>query len=197
VPVVRCIPVWGDGDVHGAGVLVAGPAADAGAADDGGVVAEGFQRADLQAHAADFGMALFEPDVGVAHRLAVAGGVLFLPLPDELLGGGELPADLGQVAAVGREMVAAVTGVSLVAGPDRRQQAVPVRQDAVGAAVELDQVEHVAAVHAGLAAVPADLDHGEELALGGRWPGSRHTAWSFPVTDGRDNAGRRGSGRRR
>ena len=151
----------------GPAVLVAGPAADAGAADDGGVVAEGFQCGDLQAHAADFGVALLEPDVGVAHRLAVAGGVLVLAVPDELLGGGELPADLGEVAAVGREMIAAVAGVALVTGPDRGQQAVPVGQDAVGAAVELEQVEHVAAVHAGLAAVPADLDHGEELALGG------------------------------
>jgi hypothetical protein len=34
--------------------------------------------------------------------------VLFLPLPDELLGGCELPADLGEMAAVGREMVASV-----------------------------------------------------------------------------------------
>jgi hypothetical protein len=38
--------------------------------------------------------------------------VLFLPLPDELLGGCELPADLGEMAAVGREMVASVAGFS-------------------------------------------------------------------------------------
>ena len=42
-------------------------------------------------------------------------------LLDELLGGGELAADLGQVALVGGEVVAAVAGVALVAGPDRRQ----------------------------------------------------------------------------
>ncbi len=92
-------------------------------------------------------------------------------LPDELLGGGELAADLGKVAAVGGEVVAAVAGVALVAGPDRGQQAVAVGQDPVGAAVELEQVEHVAAVHAGLAAVPADLDHGQELAFGGAGQG--------------------------
>ena len=38
--------------------------------------------------------------------------MLFLPLPDELLGRGELAADLGQVAAVSREMVTSVTGFS-------------------------------------------------------------------------------------
>ena len=92
--------------------------------------------------------------------------MLFLPVPDELLGCGELAADLGQVAAVGREVIAAVAGVALVAGPDRGQQAVPVGQHPVGAAVELEQVEHVAAVHAGCPAVTADFYHGQELAFG-------------------------------
>ena len=114
------------------------------------LVGLGFQRGDLQAHAADLGEALFQPDVAVAHRLAVAGQVLGLAVLDQLLGLGELAADLGQVGAVGGEVVAAVAGVALVAGPDRGQQAVPVGQHPVGAPVELQQVEHVAAVHAEL-----------------------------------------------
>jgi hypothetical protein len=97
--------------------------------------------------------------------------VLGLAVLDELLGFGELTADLGQVAAVSGEVVAAVAGVALVAGPDRRQQAIAVGQDAVGAPVELEQVEHVAAVRAEFAAVAAGLDHGQELALGGAGQG--------------------------
>jgi hypothetical protein len=42
---------------------------------------------------------------------------------------------------------------------------VAVGQDTVGAPVELDQVEHVAPVHAQFAPVPADLREGEELAF--------------------------------
>ena len=101
--------------------------------------ARAVQRADFQAHAADFGDPLFEPDVGLGHRLAVAGEVLFFAVLDQLLGGGELAADLGEVAAVGGEVIAAVAGVAFIAGPDRRQQAVSVGQDPVGAAVELER----------------------------------------------------------
>ncbi len=101
-------------------LMVTGPArpgsraaADTRAADGAGAAIRlRFECGDLQPHAAHLCQPLLEPDVGLPHRLAVPGQVLGLALLDQLLGGGKLPADLGQVGLVGGEVVAAVAGFS-------------------------------------------------------------------------------------
>ena len=65
-----------------------------------------------------------------------------------------------------------MAGVALVAGLWRQQQAVAVRQDASGTAVQADEVRKILSIHAQLPAVPAHFGQGEELAFGGRLKGS-------------------------
>jgi len=72
---------------------------------------------------------------------------------------------LGEMAGVGREMIAGQAGVPAVTALGRRQQAYPVGQDPVGVAVQLHQLVDVGGIHLQRPAVTAELGEPQELGL--------------------------------
>ena len=115
-----------------------------------------------------FSAPLGEPDVLVGHL--VAGSVASnacLRCVDELAEEVELLLVLGEVGAVGGELVAGQARVAAVADLPGREHAPAVGQHPVGALVELEQLVEVARVELELAAVGGDLLEAQELALVG------------------------------
>jgi hypothetical protein len=61
-----------------------------------------------------------------SHLGSGALAMLGLASPDEFLGGGQLGPQLGEMAGVGREMIASQAGIPAVAArPDRRRRSWP------------------------------------------------------------------------
>jgi hypothetical protein len=79
----------------------------------------------------------------------------------------ELLRVLGEVGAVGDELVAGQAGVAALARLAGRQHAEPIGKHAVGALVELERVVEVARVDLQFAGVGGDLAVAQELALVG------------------------------
>ena len=100
-----------------------------------------------------------------SHLGSGALAVLGLTGLDEFPGGGQLGAQLGEVAGVCGEMIAGQAGVPAVAALRRRQQADPVGQDPVGVAVQLHQLVDVGGIHLQRPAVTAELGEPQELGL--------------------------------
>jgi hypothetical protein len=90
-----------DGD----GYRLAGPGRDSGAAHRAGTL-PGLQGGDDRPQRVQFPVALGEPDVAGSHLGSGALAVLGLAGLDEFPGGGQLGAQLAEVAGVGREMIA-------------------------------------------------------------------------------------------
>ena len=102
-----------------------------------------------------------------SHLGSGALAVLGLTGLDEFPGGGQLGAQLGEMAGVGREMIAGQAGIPAVTALGRRQQADPVGQDPVGVAVQLHQLVDVGGIHLQRPAVTAELGEPQELGLVG------------------------------